>query len=103
MEFETPTFEPSSDWFLFKDIRRKALQQATWIPLRSLETFKREKSFGDIGYLRDTFACGSLAIPIQHRDLGEKLRWSDIGVGHETRSFADETGYKSADEYWLND
>jgi hypothetical protein len=62
----------------------------------------REKSFGDVGYLRDTFACGSLAVPLEHRGLGDKLGWSDIGVGHATRSYADENGYKAADEYWLD-
>lgn len=96
-----PEFIPKSDWFLFKDLRRRPFQQATWIPLRAIEEFRKEKSFGDVGYLLDTFACGSLAIPLEHRDLGEKLDWSDIGIGHETRSYADEVGYKAADQYWL--
>ena len=92
----------NSDWFLFKDLRRRALQDATWIPLRAIEHYIKEKTFGDVGYLRDTFACGSLAVPLEHRELGEKLGWSDVGVGHETRSYADENGYKPADQYWLN-
>ncbi len=96
------SFLPSSDWFLFKDIRRRPLQDAAWIPLRAIEDYIREKTFGEVGYLRDTFACGSLAVPLEHRALGDKLGWSDIGVGHETRSYADEKGYKSADQYWLN-
>lgn len=41
-------------------------------------------------------------MPLSARDLGEKLSWSDIGVGHDTRSYADEHGYKVADEFWLN-
>lgn len=93
---------PASDWFLFKDIRRRPLQDAAWIPLRAIEDYVKEKTFGDVGYLRDTFACGSLAVPLEHRELGEKLGWSDIGVGHGTRSYADENGYKPADQYWLN-
>jgi hypothetical protein len=95
------TFFPDSDWFLFKDLRRKPLQQAVWTPLRAIENYKKIGIFGDVGYLRDTFASGSLAIPLEHRDLGEKLGWSDIGIGHDTRSYADNEGYKAADQYWL--
>lgn len=95
-------FLPTSDWFLFKDIRRRPLQDAAWVPLRAIEEYVKEKTFGDVGYLRDTFACGSLAVPLEHRELGEKLGWSEIGVGHETRSYADESGYKPADQYWLD-
>jgi hypothetical protein len=93
---------PKSDWFLFKDIRRRPLQDAAWIPLRAIEHYINEKTFGEVGYLRDTFACGSLAVPLEHRAVAEKLSWSEIGVGHETRSYADEKGYKPADQYWLN-
>lgn len=93
---------PTSDWFLFKDIRRRSLQDAAWIPLRAIEDYVKQKTFGEVGYLRDTFACGSLAVPLVHRDFGEKLGWSDIGVGHETRSYADENGYKPVDQYWFN-
>jgi hypothetical protein len=92
----------TSDWFLFKDIRRRSLQDAAWIPLRAIEDYIKEKTFGEVGYLRDTFACGSLAVPLKHRELGEKLGWSEIGVGHETRPYADENGYKPADQYWFN-
>ena len=80
------SFLPTSDWFLFKDIRRRPLQDAAWIPLRAIEDYIKEKTFGEVGYLRHTFACGSLAVPLEHRSLGEELSWSDIGVGHETRS-----------------
>ncbi len=93
---------PESDWFLFKDIRRRSLQDAAWIPLRANENYVKEQKFGEVGYLRDTFACGSLAVPLEHRELGENLGWSDIGVGHETCSFADAKGYKPADQYWLD-
>lgn len=95
-------FTLTSNWFLYKDLRRKPLQSATWIPLHALEDYRREKSFGEVGYILESFACGSLAIPLEHRSLGERLSWSDIGVGHLTQSYADEEGYKAADEYWLN-
>lgn len=102
MAVETSFSVPTSDWFLFNDIRRRPLQTSTWVPLRAIEDYRKEKTFGEVGYLRDTFACGSLAVPLELRGLGEKLGWSDIGVGHDTRSYADERGYKAADEFWLD-
>ncbi|WP_288951732.1 hypothetical protein [uncultured Paracoccus sp.] len=93
---------PTSDWYLFKDIRRKPLQEAAWIPLRANEDYISEKTYGEVGYLLDTFACGSLAVPLEHRQLGDGLGWSEIGVGHETRSYADSNGYKPVDQYWRN-
>jgi hypothetical protein len=92
----------NSDWFLFNDLRRKPLQQNTWIPLRAFQDLKREKRFGEVGYLHESFSCGSIAIPSEHRDLGERFGWSEIGIGHDTRSYADENGYKQADQYLLN-
>jgi hypothetical protein len=91
-----------SNWFLFSDLRRKFLQQDTWIPLRALQDLKRERRFGEVGYLHESFNCGSLAIPIEHRELGEQLGWSEIGIGHDTRCYADEEGYKQADQYLLD-
>jgi len=94
--------EPPSEWYLFEDLKRRPMQKGVWIPLRAIENYQKEKTFGDVGYIRDTFACGSLAVPASARSLGEDLRWSDIGVGHDTRHYADEEGYKAVDEFWLN-
>ncbi|MEZ5680589.1 MAG: hypothetical protein R3E14_04755 [Erythrobacter sp.] len=91
-----------SDWYLFKDLKRKPLQRNNWIPLRAIEHQRKIGTFGNIGYLRDTFACGSVAIPIAHRELAERLGWSDIGLIHETRPYADEDGYKPADKFLLD-
>jgi hypothetical protein len=98
---EMTVVDQPSDWYLFKDRRRKPLQQSTWIPLRAFQDVIRRKRFGEVGYLHESFSCGSVAVPIEHRKLGERLGWSDIGIGHDTRNYIFDDGYKQVDEYLL--
>jgi hypothetical protein len=39
---------------------------------------------------------------LEHRELGEKLGWSEIGVGHDVGHYCGPEGYKRVDEYWLD-
>lgn len=89
------------DWFLFKEQKRKPFQTQNWVPLRANIDYIKVGQFGDTGYLRDTFACGTVAIPLHARELGDRLGWSDVGL-HETRHYADEGEYKPADTFRLN-
>ena len=90
------------DWFRYPDLKSRKFAKAVWIPLRAIEDIRSERDFGELGYLKETFACGSLAIPLEHRELGEKLGWSEIGVGHSIGHYCGPEGYKRADEYWLD-
>lgn len=52
----------------------------------------------------DVFACGSVAFPKQHRELAERLSWSDIGIGHTIAPYAYTDGhYSPIDVYQYND
>ena len=62
-------------WFRYPDLKSRNFSKSVWIPLRASEDLRREKEFGQLGYVRETFACGTLAVPVEHRELGEKLRW----------------------------
>lgn len=58
----------------------------------------------EIGYIGDVFACGSVAFPKQHRELAERLSWSDIGIGHTIAPYAYTDGhYSPIDVYQYND
>jgi hypothetical protein len=89
-------------WFRYDDLKNRSFAKAVWIPLRAIEDLRSERQFGDLGYIKETFACGSLAVPLEHRELGEKLGWSEIGVGHEVGHYCGPEGYKRVDEYWLD-
>lgn len=92
----------SPEWYQFKDLKFNPLNKAVWVPLRAIEDMGSGQSWGNLGYRKDSFACGTLAIPLAHRDLGEKLGWSEAGVGHTVGHYADKHGYKPAGETWLD-
>jgi hypothetical protein len=90
-------------WILQASEIRRLLSRATWVPLRaSLDDEKGNVK--DVGYVGDVFACGSVAFPKQHREIAERLSWSDIGIGHTVAPHAYADGhYSPIDEYQYND
>jgi hypothetical protein len=50
------------------------------------------------------FGCGSVAFPPEHREVAERLGWSDIGLVRSVRPHAYEDGhYSSVEQYQYND
>lgn len=90
------------DWFRYPDLRNRKVADSVWIPLRASERLASYGEYGDLGYLRESFCCGSLAVHQEHREEGESLGWMDIGLIHEIGSYANEGAYKGADEYWAD-
>lgn len=90
-------------WILQSSEIRRPFSRATWVPLRA--SLNDEKgNVREIGYIGDVFACGSVAIPKQHRQFAERLSWSDIGIGHTVVPYAYSDGhYSPIDEYQYND
>ncbi|WP_168454158.1 hypothetical protein [Sphingopyxis microcysteis] len=90
------------NWFRYPDLKNRKVADAVWIPLRASENLRSRGEYGELGYLRESFCCGSLAVYLAHREEGDKLGWMDIGLIHEIGSYADDTAYKAADEYWTD-
>ncbi len=88
------------NWFRYPDLKNRRIAESVWIPLRASEDIISIGKYGDLGYLSESFCCGSLAVHLAHREEGEKLGWMDIGLIHMIGSYADEKAYKAADEYW---
>jgi len=58
----------------------------------------------NIGYVSEYFGCGSVAFPPEHREVAERLSWSDIGIGCSVQPYAYEDGYYSSiEQYQYND
>ncbi|NSZ66424.1 hypothetical protein G6L16_026000 (plasmid) [Agrobacterium tumefaciens] len=89
-------------WFEMKDVRKRRLSEAVWVPLRASNPIQRQGSYGHIGYKEEFFGLGSLAIPTDNLDDAKQLGWSDIGVSHEQRVWASSEGYKPAEIYQYN-
>lgn len=93
------------DWILQIRETRRSFANATWVPLRASQDDEQGKTqVTQVGYVSEFFGCGSVAFPSQHRELAEKLSWSDLGVGHSARPYAYKDGYYLAvDQYQYND
>lgn len=90
-------------WILQTSEIRRPFSRATWVPLRA--SLDHEKgNVKEVGYIGDIFACGSVAFPNKHRELADRLSWSDIGIGHTVAPYAYSDGhYSPIDEYQYND
>lgn len=75
------------------------------MPLRASQDDEQGKvRVTEVGYVSEFFGCGSVAFPPQHREVAEKLSWSDLGIGHSARPYAYKDGYYSPiDQYQYND
>lgn len=95
----------SRDWILQTRETRRAFANATWVPLRAAQQQEKGKAqVSEVGFVSEFFGCGSVAFPPQHREVAEKLSWSDLGIGHGARPYAYKDGYYSPiDEYQYND
>ena len=90
-------------WILQSSEIRRPFSRATWVPLRA-SLNDEMGNVKEIGYIGDVFACGSVAFPKQHRELAERLSWSDIGIGHTIAPYAYTDGhYSPIDVYQYND
>lgn len=95
----------NQDWILQKKESRRMFANATWVPLRSsVNDEEGEIPEISIGHVSEVFCCGSVAFPPEHREIAERLGWSDIGVGHSAQPYAYKDGYYSPiDQYQYTD
>src|SRR5450830_896569 len=71
----------NQDWILQKKETRRIFANATWVPLRASSNDEHgQVRVTEIGYVSEFFGCGSVAFPPEHREVAERLSWSDIGM-----------------------
>lgn len=93
----------NQDWVLQEKETRRFFSNATWVPLRASMNDER----GDvkkIGYVSEYFGCGAVAFPPEHKEIADRLSWSNIGIGCNAQPYAYEDGYYSSiEQYQHND
>lgn len=95
---------PSQEWFEMAEVRRRRLAASVWIPLRRSETVVIQGDKNTIGLREEVDCVGSVAVALEHRAIGERLSWSDIGLIRAPGPYASHTlPYKPADVHWFND
>src|SRR5271165_4308366 len=84
-------------WFDLKEIRKRRLADAVWIPLRASELVEKTGTYGYPGFKEEFFGLGSVAIPVERREEAEKLGWIELSGSQGTCAGSD--FYKPADIY----
>ena len=91
------------EWFEMRDIRRRRLNSAVWIPLRAVCQIEKVGRHGFRYFREEFFGAGSLAVPIEARDVASKLGWSNVGIMHSHRPYVDQGLYHPSDAYELGE
>src|SRR5262245_4961211 len=100
----TMTQPQPQQWFEMQEIRRRKVATSIWVPLRQSELIEARGKRWEVGYREERACASSLAIAPQHRQIGDRLGWSDIGLIHTPQPYAFKDGrYKPADVYLHND
>src|SRR5258708_34196247 len=74
MDAQTGTNAKNQVGFELRDIRGRRLDDAVWIPLRAGQTITEQGTFGYVGYQREFFGLGSLAISVEQSAAAERLK-----------------------------
>ncbi len=88
-------------WFEMREIRRRQLNSAVWVPLRASQLTEDAGLYGDLGHVQDYFGAGSLAIPLASKDKVATPDWHDIGPGRSHRHWIERGVYLPADVHSL--
>jgi hypothetical protein len=91
--------ELTQDWFEMADIRRRWLKNKVWVPLRASQELQKNGHYGYLGYRKEFFGIGTIAVPLDKKDKVLKLGWMDIGISHYHSGFYDNGKYISADVF----
>jgi hypothetical protein len=86
-------------WFQMADVRRKSLDNAVWIPLRSIDKVASSGQAGTLGFEEEFFGAGSIAVPLTHRAEAEALGWDQVGISRESASYVEGDRYVPADVF----
>lgn len=86
-------------WFEMAEIRRQKVASSVWIPLRAVQPICEEGKRGHLGFKKESFGAGSLAVPVARKDKACKLGWSDVGISHEHRACVDDGRYMLSGVY----
>jgi len=89
----------NQDWFEMADVRRRKLNSLVWIPLRVIQELEKSGRYGYLGYRKEFFGLGTVAVTIDQRDAVSKLGWEDIGISHNHSGYCENGRYIAADVF----
>jgi hypothetical protein len=67
-------------WFEMPEIRKRQLESAVWIPLRSAARRTKGGEYGALGHISEFYGVGTLAVPVGDKATASKLDWQTFGL-----------------------
>ena len=89
----------NQEWFEMPDVRRRKLNNAVWIPLRSAQKLESVGKPGYLDYREEFFGVGSIAVPLDKKTSAETLGWMHVGLTHTHRGGIEGSRYVPADVF----
>lgn len=84
-------------WFEMKDVRRRQLNSAVWIPLRASQVLTETGQIGHQGYKYEFFGAGSIAVGTGTMEKAKGVGWSEIGISRTHGFTFEDNRYVPAD------
>ena len=72
--------EMGQDWFEMREVRRRDLCKAVWVPLRASMKLHDRGTPGEEGYKEEFYGVGSVMISSSDQDKSATFEWTDIGI-----------------------
>ena len=89
----------NQSWFEMRDVRRRFLDGAVWIPLRAVSHLRDIGRPGYVGFEEEFFGVGTLAVPMGAMPEARELGWHEVGIGHDHRPFIENGVFVPSDAY----
>ena len=80
-----------------REVLRRTLATAVWIPLRATEYIDRQGAIGRAGFREEFNDVGTVAVPLKRRDDAEVLDWRSLGAAEAHGGYVDGDGYVPSD------
>jgi hypothetical protein len=90
---------PDADWFEFRDVRKRSITRAAWVPLCCYDATAKRGRFPEVGYAAEFFGYVGVMFPVERRDDAMKLGWTDVSAAHGHKPEFDDGEYHRADDF----
>ena len=87
------------DWFELRDIRRRSVTGAVWVPLQARRKFQDVGQYGHDGYVEDYFGSICIMFPIESRDEALALEWGQANRSWSSRPYFEGEDYIPCDAF----
>lgn len=80
-------------WFEMRDLKKRSLTRASWIPLCAYDDSRKKGRYGLLGYENEYFGAGAILFPAHESKRALELEWMDVSRNWGHRPFVEDNEY----------